>query len=111
MEKIKLQNEIKQLLSVKKVTATNDDDDRKNDNDDDDVEEINKRRAILIKEYKRKNKECKKFNEFIQELRNTIANLKTLVREIILGQVRMQEIRHIFWIYIFERNMQKEWKN
>eukprot|EP01084_Bolivina_argentea_P251173 421158_1 len=74
IEKQKLQNEIKKLLSV---------------NNEIDI----KYRADLMKKYKQMNRLWKKHRTVVTTFENTLSCVKTLVREIILGQVRMQEIR------------------
>eukprot|EP01084_Bolivina_argentea_P119944 212648_1 len=95
-EKIKLQNEIKQLLTVTIA------------NDDDNIEYISKRRAKLMKEYKKMNKNWRKYHGVIKIFQHTLASLKALVREIILGQVRIQEIRqHILDLHFRKKHAKR----
>merc|ERR1719361_646743 len=46
-----------------------------------------------MQKYKAKSKEWKKFNAATLPFKQTLSGLKSLVREIMMGQVRMQEIR------------------
>ena len=104
-EKTKLQNEIKQLLSVKNNGTSKSNDDNKSTDDGDD---ISKRRAVLMKRYKQLNKEWRKRYGIIRVFQNTLASLKTLVREIILGQVRIQEIRqHILDLHFRKKHAKR----
>eukprot|EP01083_Nonionella_stella_P013772 38730_1 len=96
-DKIKLQNQIKQLLSVDPHHTC-----------DGDENTISKRRAQLMKQYKKMNKSWRKYNAICGAFQNTLASVKSLVREIILGQVRMQEIRqHILDLHFRKKHAKR----
>merc|ERR1719295_408180 len=94
-EKRQMQQQIKALLVVG--------DEQKME----DVKERSARRAALMKEYKKMSKIWKKHKMIVMPFQQTLKGLKSLVREILLGQVRMQEIRqHILDLH-FKKKHQK----
>lgn len=97
-EKKKLQNEIQELLVV---SHENNGDDEKNE----DLNKMRLRRAELMKRYKQMNRIWKKHRRVIFSFQNTLSCLKSVVREIILGQTRMQEIRqHILDLHFNKKH-------
>ena len=94
-EKRKMQQQIKALLVVG------------DEEKEEDVKERSARRAALMKEYKKMSKIWKKHRMIVMPFQQTLSGLKSLVREILLGQVRMQEIRqHILDLH-FKKKHQK----
>jgi len=98
MEKMALQNEIKQLLLV----------DNQSTDDGEAAMRMSQRRAKLMKQYKEMHKHWRKSSVIIRQFQQTLASLKTLVREIILGQVRIQEIRqHILDLHFRKKHAKR----
>ena len=99
VEKQKLQNEIKELLVMKEGA---DGDDEKS------AENVVARRAELMKRYKQRNRMWKQHRRVVCSFQDTLACLKNLVREIILGQVRMQEIRqHVLDLHFAKKHAKR----
>ena len=94
-EKLQMQQQIKALLIAG------------DDEKEQDVKELIARRAALMKEYKKMSKIWKKRKAIVMPFQQTLSGLKSLVREIMVGQVRMQEIRqHILDLH-FKKTHQK----
>jgi len=95
VEKRKLQQKIRTMLMV--------DEEQK----EQDMQALAEERAVLMKEYKKKQRVWKQHRIKVQPFQNTLSGLKKLLREIMVGQVRMQEIRqHILDLH-FRKTHQK----
>ena len=72
------------------------------------MDELVKKRAELMKKYKQMNKLWKKHRQVVTSFQNTLASVKQLVREIILGQIRLQEIRqHILDLHFRKKHAKR----
>jgi len=94
-DKRKLQQKIKALLVM--------DEEQK----EEDMKAAAAERAVLMKEYKKMHSVWKQHKAKVLPFQNTLRGIKSLVREIMVGQVRMQEIRqHILDLH-FRKTHQK----
>merc|ERR1719471_2531523 len=84
-EKKKLQKQIKALLVVQQQ--------QQEEQIEQDLRKKSKQRAALMKQYKTMNQIWKQHRRLVAPFMHTLASLKEVVREIILGRTRMQEIR------------------
>jgi len=94
-EKRNLQQKISALLTV--------DEEQK----EQDMKAVAVRRAALMKEYKKMHRVWKEHKAVVVRFQSTLRSVKSLTREIVLGQVRVQEMRqHILDLH-FKKKHQK----